>query len=154
MNTFIGNIKNGYMFTNKLSGISKDDIIYNYDKIYSVKGKPLGHHRNGSTTFEYTRKGGKITKKYRVVEVYDIWENVRNTPNETGMEPHYKIKCELIEKVDYELSKFVSWRKHIEYDKKIKKLGSVPREEVIKWWTNNKLTRYNGLTKVIKIGDE
>ena len=76
-------------------------------------------------------------------EEFDMW-----------VKQKYAIKVELIKDLDMELGEFVSWNKVNKEDKRIGKLGNVKRKEAISWWDSNKLTRYNGLTKVIMIGDE
>lgn len=184
---YIGTVKDNYMFTNKLSGIKQGDIIYNYDKLGKLIEK--GHYADvyqyetngisrfiGSKYVETQHEGtGKISGKYRVVEVLDDGMTLdylvgKITPIQFAKwEDKYAIKCSLIEKVDMDLNEFYSYRR---FDKEVKRLMKLNH----KWsyvalgkeimanrvagmsykgkWSILELTRYNGLMKVIKIGDE
>ena len=188
---YIGTVKEGYIFTNRLSGLSKDDVVYNYDKI----GKSRRTQKNIKT--DYTKNmfdyiliyqgTGRITSKHRVVRVLQIQNlNCIELPNK-GMRSlvmdlsyddffeydaydsqKYAIELEKIEDCDYELSDFVSWNKLERFNKQYpnykertpfveigigfngEQIGggvnyNPPKEEMCK------LTKYTGLTKVIKV---
>ena len=119
-------------------------------------------------TYEGT---GKVIAKYKVVEVYDYYEEYEKSPysnakvsyrtrRQTGViefdmneenNRTYAYKLEKIEDVSMELSKFISWNKLAEYYSNITRgcvLGKNDGEG-LKYIERTKLTRYNGLTQVI-----
>ena len=161
---FIAVVKGNYIFTNRLSGIKQNDLVYHYDKkgkkhkekeIQLPYGEVLG--------WEWEHEGtGRITQLYKVVGLIN--------PDDLGeyglLELRgykYAIKVELIKDIDMELSDFVSWNK---WNKSIiQECGTgiddcnicdYDGECPIQFNTayNNKLTRYTGLCKVIRLGDE
>ena len=190
---YLGTINNGYMFTNKLSGITKGDIVYHYDKlgkeelvneykiirtgrlnidlnkIYTYEELPLVVMGGERVKQLSKRKGGNITAKYRVVEVYET----SYFPEVGVIKKHFKIKVEKIEECNIELSEFVSWKRvqemneYIELNKYIRDANHLSNPKMVtkgqqdsyfsfvdKLMKNIKLTKYVGLQKVIYIGGE
>ena len=169
MNKYIGTVNDNYLFTNR-KGIEVNDIIYHYDKkgkklkeyeCYNYKGENIGFKDYKDIDWNeidiahpscYHQGTGRITAQYKVVEVYNLNSTVDNgfikeyhSSHNTVQEgfaysnKDYAIKLELIKEVDYALSDFVSW---IKFEKALSKWGFAHPN-------NFKLTRYNGLTKVI-----
>ncbi len=195
---YIGVVKDNYLFTN--SKLSKGDIVYHYnklgkmwplctqsdtlmrDKIFNEMVEKDVNYRPYHINGKFYQGTGRITSKYRVVEVYETsfvdgtWYYTKGNIIK-GIVPmltikgfgykgqRFEVKLEKIKDVDLELSDFVSWNKvnnHVKwYNKNYETNNSVEgfirsyNQPIVMNYINRfKLTKYTGLTRCIRIGDE